>query len=123
MSAKEDYSHYHADLPSFSNDQEDGSDSVWVKVDAEYACLYALDVIKGRFLEAEPVIATDPQYAYRYARDVIKDRFPEAESVIKNSAWKDDYNELMEELGIKFRLKNTWFQRFKFKVLSGFQKM
>ena len=71
----------------------------------KYAYRYARDVIEGRFEEAEPVIARDAYYAYYYARDVIKDRFHEAEPVIAQDAeYKDDYNNLMRELGIDFRL-------------------
>ena len=47
-----------------------------------WAYWYAHDVIKGRWLEAEPVIATYPTWAYMYACNVIKRRCPEAEPVI-----------------------------------------
>ncbi len=50
--------------------------------DPKSAYKYALDVIKGRWPEAEQYIATDPEYAYLYAKNVIRDRFPEAESNI-----------------------------------------
>ena len=43
---------------------------------------YARDVIKGRWIEAEPYIMKDPQYAYLYAYDIIKGRWAEAESYI-----------------------------------------
>ena len=52
-----------------------------------WAHWYALNVIEGRWPEAESVIMQDPEWSYRYARDVIKGRWPEAESVIM----KDPY--------------------------------
>ena len=35
--------------------------------DPESAYLYARDVIKGRWAEAEPTIMKDPKYAYEYS--------------------------------------------------------
>jgi hypothetical protein len=51
---------------------------------AKNAYLYARDVIKGRWVEGEPIIATDPGWAYMYARYIIKARFPEGEKAIAN---------------------------------------
>ena len=65
---------------------------------------YALNVIKGRFTEAESVITQHHYWAYLYACHIIKGRFLEAEPVIKNSAWEDGYNQLMEKSRIDFRL-------------------
>jgi len=48
-----------------------------------FAYLYAKDVIKGRWPEAEEIIKTYPFTAYYYARDVIKGRWKEAEEYIK----------------------------------------
>ena len=48
------------------------------------AYYYAKNVIKGRWPEVEPMIASDPEYACYYASDVIQGRFPEGESVIAN---------------------------------------
>ena len=55
--------------------------------DPKEAYLYARDVIKGRWCQAELTIMKVPQYAYYYhascyARDVIKGRWPEAEPYI-----------------------------------------
>ena len=48
---------------------------------------YALDVINGRWPEAEPYIMKDPYCAYEYALLVIKDRWPEAEeNILKDPA-------------------------------------
>lgn len=59
----------------------------------EWAYRYALEVIKGRWLEAEDVIATDPYWAYHYARHVIKGRWPEAEDVIATHPyWANGYD-------------------------------
>ena len=57
-----------------------------------WAHWYALNVIEGRWPEAESVIMQDPYSAYRYALNVIKGRWPEAESVImKDLEWADLY--------------------------------
>jgi hypothetical protein len=53
--------------------------------DPNYAYLYARDVIKGRWPEAEPTIIKDPNYVYLYAKDVIKGRWPGAESIISKN--------------------------------------
>ncbi len=55
------------------------------KTDPHYAYVYARDVIKGRWKEAEEYIKTDPYWAFRYARDVIKGRWKEAEEYIKTN--------------------------------------
>ena len=64
-----------------------------IATDPEWACWYAIDVIKDRWPEAETVISTtDPYWAYRYAKDVIKGRWPEAETVIvTNLLWAYRY--------------------------------
>lgn len=49
---------------------------------------YARDIMKGRWLEAEPIIIKYPRYAYYYSRHVIKGRWPEAEPfIITNKTW------------------------------------
>jgi len=60
----------------------------------EWAYWYAFSVIRGRWLEAEATIKTDPKFASWYAYDVIEGRWPEAEAevVIKTDAdWFDKY--------------------------------
>jgi hypothetical protein len=47
---------------------------------------YARDVIKGRWPEAEPFIATHPQTAYYYAQHIIEGRWPEGEKAIAQDA-------------------------------------
>ena len=55
---------------------------------------YAIRVLKGRFPEAEPYIATRPIWAYLYARDVIKGRWPEGEAAIATDpGWAYQYAE------------------------------
>jgi hypothetical protein len=54
--------------------------------DSKYAYHYAMQVIKGRWIEAEQYIIKDPYYAYFYARDVIKNRWIEAENIISTSS-------------------------------------
>ena len=53
---------------------------------ANAALRYARDIIKGRWPEAEAVIAQDADAASWYARDIIKGRWPEAEAVIAQNA-------------------------------------
>ena len=53
-----------------------------IATDPSVAEHYALNVIKGRFPEGEAAIATDPGWAYQYAVNVIKGRFPEGEATI-----------------------------------------
>lgn len=63
--------------------------------------LYARDVLKGRWPEAEPLIARDPMCSYLYARDVIKGRFPEGEPAIEASV-------LYSDLYARGVLKGPW---------------
>jgi hypothetical protein len=48
----------------------------------QWGCLYARNVIKGRWEQAEPIIATDPYWAYSYALNVLKGRFEFGEPII-----------------------------------------
>jgi hypothetical protein len=48
----------------------------------EWACKYAINIIKSRWPTGEKAIAKKDWYAYLYARDVIKGRFPEGEKEI-----------------------------------------
>ena len=53
---------------------------------------YIANVIKGRWPEAEAMIAAHPSAAYYYAKDVIKGRWPEAEPTIAcDSKWAATY--------------------------------
>jgi len=86
----------------------------WPEVEEEIAqepdmvYRYARDVIKGRFPEGEEAIAqnpkntkwkvlSNPRWVFLYAQNVIGGRWPEVEEVIKNSAYKDDYE---QEFGV-----------------------
>ena len=51
-----------------------------------WAYWYAKNVIRGRWIEAEPIIMRSPYRAYRYAKDVIKGRWFEAEPTIMADA-------------------------------------
>jgi hypothetical protein len=42
-----------------------------------WAYYYARFVIKGRWKEAEPIIAAKSQYAYLYSKFIIKEKLPE----------------------------------------------
>jgi hypothetical protein len=56
-----------------------------IKQAPQSVILYARDVIKGRWPEAEPIIMKNPYYSYSYANEVLKKRWPEAERVIKQA--------------------------------------
>jgi len=64
-----------------------------------YAYWYAMEVIKGRWPEAENVIKSDPDSAYLYAKYIIKRRWKEAENVIKSDP--DCYCLYAEHFNIK----------------------
>ena len=49
---------------------------------AEYSCLYAKYVIKGRFVLGEATISKDALYSYYYAKDAISGRFELVEAAI-----------------------------------------
>ena len=55
------------------------------------AYMYARDVIKGRWPEAEPYIMKDAMISFYYAKRVIKGRWPEAEYIIGDSPWGTPY--------------------------------
>jgi len=65
-----------------------------VLADPLYACLYAKDIIEGRWKKAEDIIATDPESAVCYAIHTIKGRFKKAEKVIADDSL---YNEVYIE--------------------------
>ena len=49
---------------------------------------YTLEVIRGRWSEAEEYIMKDPKWAYYYANYIIKNRWPEAEKyIIEDLEW------------------------------------
>lgn len=54
----------------------------WEYYSASKAVEYARKVIKGRWIEAEPIIKKVPYQSYLYARHVIGGRWPEAENTI-----------------------------------------
>lgn len=55
--------------------------------DPHRALEYAKSWIDGRWLDAEPIIATSTDVAFRYACDVIKGRWPEGEAAIKRDRY------------------------------------
>jgi hypothetical protein len=64
--------------------------------DPKRAYYYAMDVIKGRWPEAENTILTDPSIAFMYARDVIGDRWLEAEPIINtNKYYASEYQHFL----------------------------
>ncbi len=65
------------------------------------AYVYATEYTHRRFLRAEDMIATDPEIAVDYAKDVIRGRFVKAEPTILASEFKDDYLAFLASKGIK----------------------
>ena len=47
-----------------------------------YSCLYARDIIGGKFEEGEKAIAQSSKWSYRYAKSIIGGRFEEGEDAI-----------------------------------------
>lgn len=56
-----------------------------IKTSPPCAYNYALNVIKGRWIDGEDIIKTNIRFAYNYAACVIKNRWIEGESIIKNN--------------------------------------
>jgi hypothetical protein len=52
-----------------------------------YCCLYAKDILKGRFILGEKIIAKSADYSYLYAKDVLKGPFPLGEASIAKYAY------------------------------------
>lgn len=48
-----------------------------IKTSPQYAYNYALNVIKGRWIDGEDIIKTNTHFAYNYAACVIKNRWIE----------------------------------------------
>jgi hypothetical protein len=65
-----------------------------IATNPKWAYNYACDIIEGQWLEGEPIIATDPRWAYNYACDVIKGRFLGGELSIMFSEYFPDYAKL-----------------------------
>lgn len=67
---------------------------------AMVAYLYAKDIIKGRWPEAESFISSDPHVAYLYAKDIIKGRWPEAENyILADSTYGEKYIDFLRQIG------------------------
>lgn len=56
------------------------------------ACDYAIEVKKGRWVEAEHIICKNARAALKYAHQVLKARWPEAEDKILNSKPTENYH-------------------------------
>jgi len=65
-----------------------------IATDPEWAYSYARDVLKQRFLIAEPTIAQSPEWAFKYARTVLGNRWPEAEeTILADPVWGKEYKD------------------------------
>jgi len=65
-----------------------------ISKDAQCSYIYALYVIKGRFILAEPIISKNAFYSYFYARDVIKGRLPDFmhnQMILENDKYTKEY--------------------------------
>jgi hypothetical protein len=91
--------------------------------DIKLAYQYARDIIKGRWLKAEPFLAKDTgykNYAYLYAKNIIKGRFPEAEKNILNSIHKRNYLDMIKMNKIKFIVSSYSLKEY---IRSGYDKL
>lgn len=62
-----------------------------------HAVWYAVRVIKGRWIEAEPYIMKHSYYSYAYAKFIIEGRWLEAEDIIKtDDFWWGRYCEVFD---------------------------
>lgn len=62
---------------------------------------YAKNVVKGRWLEAEPeIFSQSPWQTLQYVQKVAKDRLPEAEDTLSNSQFWGDYLLFLQEKDI-----------------------
>jgi hypothetical protein len=52
-------------------------EKIIIKNHPYWAYYYARFVIKGRWKEAEPIIAAKSQYSYLYSKFIIKEKLPE----------------------------------------------
>ena len=74
-----------------------------ISKDAEYSCLYAEQVIEGRFILGEDAISKDAFFSYEYACVVIGGRFHLGEAVICKDAW-ESYHYAKNVIGGRFEL-------------------
>lgn len=70
-----------------------------IKMVPEYACYYAMDIIRGRWKEAEEFIIKDPEWAYNYYKFVLKINIIEPEAFNYDSKSYSEY--------IKIKIKST----------------
>jgi len=88
----------------------------WYHYDPIEAYWYAVDVIRGRCKELEPLIMTDPYTTYEYAKDIIERRWEEAEPFILRStqaAWLYTRNVLNHRWPeVESIIKGTRYQEF-----------
>ena len=72
----------------FGNDKRDKDLELIIIKSSEFAYNYSLNIIKGRWIEAEKYIIKDLHYAYFYANHIIEGRWIEAEQyIIKDSCY------------------------------------
>jgi hypothetical protein len=64
------------------NNKRDKDLEPFIIKDPHYAYFYALNIIEGRWIEAEQYIMKNPHYAYFYAKNMIRGRWIEAEQYI-----------------------------------------
>lgn len=58
-----------------------------ILLSSQWACKYAINIIEGRWPAAEAIIMTNPHSACWYARDIIMGSWPDAEPVILTDAY------------------------------------
>lgn len=91
----------------------------FIKNYPNYATYYAKDAIKGRWIEAENSIKTHTESTYHYAKDVIKGRWIEAE---KESALDKHYgyNNFIKRKILNLLKKQEYDEILKYADFQGF---
>ena len=89
-------------------------DTAKIAEDPKASYLYAKNVLHAPFPEGESAIAQDPGYSFGYAC-MIKGRFPEAEPVIAKSPWREKYLDLFPEARAEWNVLglSDWFESVK----------
>ena len=69
---------------------------------------YAVHVIKGRFQKGEDIIAADGQYSYNYAVDVLDDAFEKCHPMIFKTGWRNVYLDFLKNINYDLDKINEW---------------
>jgi hypothetical protein len=79
-----------------------------IATDPEWSCIYARDVIKGKFIEGEKSISTDAKNSFYYSRYVLKGPFQLCHHNIFNSKYRDEYINFLKSINYDLREIEEW---------------